>query len=718
MVKWKPAEGVTRYHVYYSGAGITDKQVDNQLIRSYGDYFRADILALKVGRYTIKVVPVVDKLEGAAIVCPEVEVLALDRSGFAFNAGRVPGAYKKDGTLKDNAVVIYITEKSKNTIELHVTGATTNPCVGLQGILDGFKKGADTRPLAIRFVGTITDPTFMYNGDIVVENKSNASSYMTLEGVGNDAVLNGFGVRVKNATNIEIRNIGTMLCDSDEGDNISLQQDNSYVWVHHCDLFYGKAGGDADQAKGDGALDSKKSNFVTFSYNHFWDTGKSNLLGLSEGSNPGFISYHHNWYDHSDSRHPRVRYYSAHIYNNYYDGNSKYGIGSTNGSSLFVEKNVFRNCLKPMMISMQGTDTKMGTDQKDSPTFSKEDGGMIKAFDNQIQGGTFSSYVTGDPLRSVEFDAYVVSDRKEQLPASVVAKKGGAKYNNFDTNSSIMYDYTLHESSQVVDIVQSQSGRMMGGDFEFTFNNVVDDPSYAVNTPLMSKLLSYKTELVFVQDDAEGGNGPTPNPDPEDPEEPQDPTGMIVHNFIDGKASSFFTITGNMQSKPGTVTYGALTLTQCLKMESSTSITFTTTVEGSLTLVFDAAFSGKVKVDGVSHTAVNGVVTVQLVAGQHQISKGDTSNLYYIELRLDSSTAIEQPTLATISLYPNPASEYLIIETQDSILYVKIYNLSGVLVLQQEHVAGMIDLRSLVDGQYIIRVETTQGVSTELLIKR
>ena len=94
-------------------------------------------------------------------------------------------------------------------------------------------------------------------------------------------------------SNLEIRNIGVMLVDSSEGDNITLQQGNDHVWVHNCDLFYGMAGSDADQAKGDGALDCKKSTYITFSYNHFWDSGKCNLLGLSEDTTDGlYITYH------------------------------------------------------------------------------------------------------------------------------------------------------------------------------------------------------------------------------------------------------------------------------------------------------------------------------------------------------------------------------------------------------------------------------------------
>jgi pectate lyase len=125
--------------------------------------------------------------------------------------------------------------------------------------------------------------------------------------IGSDAVINGWGIRIKNATNIEVRNLAFMLTDADEGDNLSLQQDNTYIWAHNNDLFYGKPGSDADQIKGDGALDAKKSTYITFSYNHFWDNGKSSLLGLSENTTAGlYITYHHNWFDHSDSRHPRV----------------------------------------------------------------------------------------------------------------------------------------------------------------------------------------------------------------------------------------------------------------------------------------------------------------------------------------------------------------------------------------------------------------------------
>lgn len=495
-VKWTPVSGADSYKVYYTGGGVTDKIIDNQLIRSYGSYFRADILGLSAGNYTVKVVPVTNNVEGPAAVSGQITVLPHDRTGFAHSNGRIPGAYNADGTLKPNAVVIYITQNTKNTVSLNVTGANSNPCVGLQTILDGFKKGTDTRPLAVRFIGNITDPNYLLNGDIVVENKNIAASSITLEGVGSDAVANGWGIRLKNATNIEVRNLGFMLTDAAEGDNLSLQQNNSYVWAHNCDLFYGKPGGDADQAKGDGALDAKKSTYVTFSYNHFWDNGKSCLLGLSEGTTSGlYITYHHNWFDHSDSRHPRVRYYSAHVYNNYYDGNSKYGVGSTLGSSVFVEGNYFRNCKYPVLTSKQGTDVANGA----TGTFSGENGGVVKAFNNYMIGqNAFVPYNAS--TAASHFDAYVASARNEVLGTNIKAFQGNGNYNNFDTDASLYVNSLVPDSPTVAkDKVTQYSGRVSGGDISWTFSNANDDTSDAVNTGLMAVLQGYSSSLVFVQ---------------------------------------------------------------------------------------------------------------------------------------------------------------------------------------------------------------------------
>jgi len=721
-VKWLPVEGTDSYNVYYSGEGISNKKADTQLIRDYGTYFRADIPGLKPGSYTLNVVAVIDGDEHAASTTGPITVNAFDRTGFAFSNGRIPGAYKADGTAKDNAVIIYITENTKNTLSMEVTGANANPCVGLQAIIDGFKKGKDNRPLIVRIIGQISDPENLYNGDIVVENGNNPLSYITIEGIGDDAVADGWGIRIKNASNIEIRNIGTMNCDSNEGDNIGLQQENEYIWIHHCDFFYGHAGSAGDQAKGDGALDCKRSQYVTFSYNHFWDTGKSNLVGLSESSTSGlFITFHHNWFDHSDSRHPRVRFYSAHVYNNYYDGISKYGVGSTMGSSVFVEANYYRNCRYPMLTSMQGSDvydqSKQANDYNNMPTFSKEDGGTIKAFNNYMIGQhRFVAYgASGFPNSTVDFDAYVATSRDETIPSSVKSYKGSNTYNNFDTNPSVMYDYTPDSPEAARDKVMQFAGRMHGGDFKWTFNNAVDDTSYDVNPALKAALTSYKTALVAVQgEDTHVGGGD----DDEDDNGTINP-GTSVHNFTSsGKTSSFFTITGNLSDSKGTVSYAGLTLSMCLKIESATSISFVTTSEFSLTLVFNAGFNGKIKINGTDYNATNGVLTLTLPAGSHVITKGDTSNLYYIVVQQDTTSATANTHSANIRIYPNPTVSKLYIDANAVVKQATLYNLTGSMVMHSEGDVQSMDVSQLRNGTYLLRIQTLEGVYNQKIIKK
>lgn len=116
--------------------------------------------------------------------------------------------------------------------------------------------------------------------------------------------MHGFGFLVRKCGNVEFRNF-TVMAFMDDG--ISLDTDNCNIWVHNMDLFYGSTGGDADQAKGDGSVDIKgASTYVTVSYVHFWDSGKCSLCGMSDSSE-FLVTYHHNWFDHSDSRHPRIR---------------------------------------------------------------------------------------------------------------------------------------------------------------------------------------------------------------------------------------------------------------------------------------------------------------------------------------------------------------------------------------------------------------------------
>ncbi len=150
----------------------------------------------------------------------------------------------------------------------------------------------------------------------------------------------------------------------------------------------------------------------------------------------------------------------------------------------------------------------------------------------------------------------------------------------------------------------------------------------------------------------------------------------VAHNFTtSGTSSSFFSISGNLSTSKGTVTYNGLTLTQCLKIETSTNISFTTTGTSTLKLVFNNADGTRIKVDGTNYAMTGGLVSVSLGAGAHTITKTDVANLYYIELTTDggvtptvtpTATPTATPTV-TPTVTPPPTSGDIILSPGGSV---------------------------------------------------
>jgi pectate lyase len=503
--KWELLDGADNYAVYVKGGQYsTFTKIDGQLVRNYGTYGRADVVGLKAGTYELKVVPMANgtEVEKSASSATGIEVRNYSRQGFAFMGGYAPGAYQSDGALKPGAKVIYVTKATAKTVSTSVVTSTkggVTECTGLQAIIAAYEKGCDTTPIAFRFIGLIDASDIDSFGSkeegIQVKGKrADSEMNITFEGIGDDATLRGFGFLVRNAKSVEFRNFAIMRCMDD---GVSLDTDNANIWVHHLDLFYGKHGS-GDHDKGDGSVDVKSdSKHVTVSYCRYWDTGKTNMFGMKSESGPNYISYDHNWFDHSDSRHPRVRTMSVHVWNNYFDNVAKYGVGATTGASVFVENNYFLNTKKPILSSKQGTDA-LG-----SGTFSGEDGGMIKAYGNHIdRTAAHFSYYTQKAPSTAGYDAYETATRQEQVPATETTLQGGTTYNNFDTDAAQMYTYTAADAADVPAIVTGYygAGRLNHGDITYTFKPNVgnDNTDSAYDAVLGTMLNDYQSTLVGI----------------------------------------------------------------------------------------------------------------------------------------------------------------------------------------------------------------------------
>ena len=532
-VKFDLYDNIQKYNVYVKGGQYAEyTKIDRELVRNYGTYGRADVVGLQAGtNYQLKVVPVNGNNAELTAFASETEVLEVknySRQGFAFMNNYTPGAYKADGTLKDGAKVLYVTKHNFNTIQLEMVKdnkGNTETYTGLGEIFKAKQKGFDTTPMAVRIIGEITtkdaDAAQLMSDEDGLQLKGNGDDTemnVTLEGIGDDATFNGFGMTFYNGNKVEMRNIG-LVNFNDDGIQLKGTQ---HAWIHHNDFFYGNAGSAADQKKGDGSLDVKDdSRYCTFSYNHFWDSGKTSLCGMKSESGSNFISYDHNWFDHSDSRHPRVRTMTVHVWNNYYDGVSKIGVGAVKGADIFVESNYFRNSKNPMLISEQGTDGRDG--------FADDhDGGMIKAYGNVLTGKSATTFRSHKQY-PVEFDAYEADTRDEKVPETYKSVVGEYTYNNFDTDASLMYNYTPVAANDVPAVVTGfyGAGRMNHGDLQWTFDNSVDDTSDAINDALKAAVMGYHTTLIGIMGEEEETSGGGEQGGGDEPA----PEGIILASF-------------------------------------------------------------------------------------------------------------------------------------------------------------------------------------------
>jgi pectate lyase len=247
-------------------------------------------------------------------------------------------------------------------------------------------------PLVVRVAGEIK-----LNGTLRVKPNK------TILGQGAHAALVGGGLHLRNTSQVIVRNLS--LRDSpDDAINIEGSQ---HVWIDHCDLSRCR----------DGLLDVKAgSDFVTVSWNRFHDHEKTCLLGHSD--NPAVlakdkgrlrVTYHHNFFDGSKTRHPRVRIAeTVHVFNNYYR-DCDYGVASVTDAGVLVEGNFFERVKNP-------THTMYGD--------SKAPGRLVERHNASTESGPFAT--RGEVREARDAYAYTLDDA-QQVPKLVRAGAGVGK---------------------------------------------------------------------------------------------------------------------------------------------------------------------------------------------------------------------------------------------------------------------------------------------------
>ena len=269
------------------------------------------------------------------------------------------------------------------------TGGAGGPTVTVANATDFRTAVAQPGPLNIRVTGMIALPGPMHD----------VSSDKTIVGVGASSGITGgglnIGLPVSDATsppadavhNVIIRNLNFR---NTVDDAINVQMFTHHVWIDHNDLSAGY----------DGLIDIKwGASYVTVSWNHTHHHAKNMLLGHDDSNgaqDTGYlrVTYHHNWYDRTPQRNPRVRFGEpVHVFNNYFVYNTDVGVACQLNSGCVVEGNYFEDVEEPWSVSYAGSRGRMIARNNVLVGSSEpgDSGGTVQ------EPSTYYSYTVADP---------------------------------------------------------------------------------------------------------------------------------------------------------------------------------------------------------------------------------------------------------------------------------------------------------------------------------
>ncbi|WP_434446990.1 carbohydrate-binding protein [Lentzea sp. E54] len=192
--------------------------------------------------------------------------------------------------------------------------------------------------------------TILVNGMLSGSGTVEITAGKTIRGVGASSGISGTTLNIEDMkpANVIIQNMNIRGVRG----NDAIQIENAtHIWIDH-NTMSSTIENDPDYY--DGMLDiTHGADYITVSWNVVRNHWKTSLVGHSDsnaGEDRGHlrVTYHHNWFDRTFERSPRVRFgETVHVFNNYYtnvnNNSASYAIASLMDAGLLVEGNVFEN---------------------------------------------------------------------------------------------------------------------------------------------------------------------------------------------------------------------------------------------------------------------------------------------------------------------------------------------------------------------------------------
>lgn len=240
-ITFNKVDDADSYNIYVDGNKVDEKIAYTQVFSTYA---RTDLFGLKAGNHNVEIAAVKDGNESNGIKTKvSLNISAYDRSGYAhFKNTEGVGGYNDDGTLKENAIVLYVTDDNKNSVELSYKGKTVR---GIGNILNSvgqacgekdheteckklsngktyYGKGntnqgilldlaLDNIPLVVRFVGCVSDSGLYAPGTFDAKSASKIEGLTGYDSVdcGGSTGDNGHMARMKSAKNLTFEGVGS-----------------------------------------------------------------------------------------------------------------------------------------------------------------------------------------------------------------------------------------------------------------------------------------------------------------------------------------------------------------------------------------------------------------------------------------------------------------------------------------------------------------------------
>lgn len=100
-------------------------------------------------------------------------------------------------------------------------------------------------------------------------------------------------------------------------------------------------------------------------------------------------------------------------------------------------------------------------------------------------------------------------------------------------------------------------------------------------------------------------------------------------------------------------------------------------------------------------------------------NNGNFDDIARIYLDVTTPASIDDPVLndGALRIYPNPATNFVKFDTEESILRVEMFNLQGQMVMSESGDVRSLDIRNLSNGIYMLKVTTPAGVAIQKIVK-